>query len=144
MARFTPLTKNFWHLGCGNYSGIKGSDHDVVGTSIMDLHFLVPGNALIQLEESVPQLPHCSCCELVQISHSPSSVLAADDDSLGTRKCQVVTDKDSRAGNKASWEGFVMAVSDTNNPGVIRDRSPWHRDVDYSKIARAVMSEAVR
>ena len=71
-------------------------------------------------------------------------MLAAYDDALGTRKGQVVTDKDSRTGNKSSWEGFVMTIPYPHDPRVIRDGPPGNGDAQDSEIARAVMSEAVR
>jgi hypothetical protein len=71
-------------------------------------------------------------------------VLAADHDSFGARKGQVVTDKYPRAGHKTGREALVVTVSDTNDPGEVRDGSAWETDVDHSKIARAVMGEAVR
>ena len=116
MARFTPLTKNFWQLGCGYYSSIKTADNKVVGSSIGDLHFLIPFDPVIKLDELVSQLAYGTGSQLMQVSLCPFCVLPADHDSLGTRKGQILTDYNPRAGHKAGWECLVMGITNTNDP----------------------------
>ena len=78
MTRLTPLFEHVWHLGCGYNARIETADHNVVGSSIGDLHFLVPGYALIKLDELVSQLTNSTGCQLMQVSLCPSCVFTTD------------------------------------------------------------------
>ena len=77
-AWFTPLTDYIGQLGCGYNPCIRGSDHDVVCTSIIHLHFLVALNPLIQLDKPVSELTHRTGSQLVQIAHGPPGVFTTN------------------------------------------------------------------
>ena len=89
---FSPFTKNVRNLSGGDDSCIKASDHNVMGTGIIDLHLLVPGYPVIQFEEFVSQLTNSTGGELVQVTFCPPCVFATDADLPAESK--VVTHKD--------------------------------------------------
>jgi hypothetical protein len=80
----------------------------------------------------------------MQIPHSPTGVLPADDDPLSTRKGQIVTDEDPRSGHETGREALVVTVPDPDDPGKVRDGSSGECDVQDPEVTLAVMGEAVR
>jgi hypothetical protein len=141
MARFTPLTKNFWHLGCGYYSSIKSADHNVVSFSIIDLYLLVPFDPVIKLDEFISQLTNSTGSQLMQISLSPPCVFSAD--AHQATKGQVVAAKDPRAGNKASRKRLIVAVPDSHRPRIIRDGSLRDGDGHDSEVPSSIVRESM-
>ena len=51
MTRFAPFMQHLRHLCCGDRSSVQGSDHDVVGTLIVDPCLVVAEDPLIEAAE---------------------------------------------------------------------------------------------
>jgi hypothetical protein len=141
MARFTPLTKKVWHLGGGYYSSIQGPDHNVVGSSIVDLYHLVPFDPVIKLDEFISQLTNSTGSQLMQISLSPPCVFSAD--AHQATKGQVVAAEHFVACNKACRKGLIVAVPDSHRPRIIRDGSLRDGDGHDSEVPSSIVRESM-
>ncbi len=78
MTRFAPLVQHLRHLRRGNRSCVQGSDHDVVGTLIVDPCLVVAEDPLVDAVEFASKLTNRPCSQVAQISLRVPGVFACD------------------------------------------------------------------
>jgi len=141
MGRFAPLLQDFGDLGGGDGAAVEGPDDEVVGFAVGEVLLLVGVDALIELDEAVPELPHGPAGEVAEVALGEAGVLAAEFDLAG--EGEVVADEDLGPGDHGGREGFVVRVSDANDPAVVAVTVAGEFDFEDPEVAGALVAEGV-
>jgi hypothetical protein len=72
MTRFASLVQHLPHLRCGDRSRIQGTDHDVVGTLIVDPCLVVAEDPMIEAVEFASTLTNGPCSQVAQVDWLPA------------------------------------------------------------------------
>jgi len=138
---FAPLTENLRNLGGGDGVAVEGADDEVVRFVVGDALLFVGVDALIELEEAVTEFSDGSAGEMAEVALGKAGVLAAEFDLAG--EGEVVTDEDLRAGDHSGREGFVVTVSQANNPAVVDVLVTGELEFEEAEVAGTIVAEGV-
>ena len=106
---------------------------------VCDRAVAVGVDALVEATELFAELSDGTRCEVAQVAVGKAGVLAADFDL--TTKGEVVTGEHAGARHEASREGFVVTVSQANNPAVVTRAHIGLHNFHHTKVARAFVAE---
>lgn len=112
-----PFAEDFGDLGGGDGATIQCPDDEVVGLVVRDTLLLVGVDALVELKEAVTELPDGAAGEVAKVALGEAGVLAAEFDL--SAEGEVVADEDLGSGDHGGREGFVVAVSQSDDPAVV-------------------------
>lgn len=121
-------------------SYVRGSDDEVVGVSVFELGVAVGVDADVLVVPFVEEAAYGLLDKERQVTGDISCVLACD--FYFTGEGEVVTAENTGACDDARWEGFVVAVSQSQHPtivGVGGSAFYFHE----TEVAHAFVTEAV-
>lgn len=140
MSGLPPLMEDGRNAAVAAHAYVHRADDEVVGGFVVDLRFLVGGDALVLIMPLRHELADGALGDLGQIAHDEPGVLPGEFHLAG--KAQVVANEHARAGDNAGGERFVVRIAQPQHPTVIRIGLAA-ADFHEAKVAMAVMGEAV-
>lgn len=138
---FAPLTENLRNLGGGDSAAVEGADDEVVRFVVGDALLLVGVDALIEFDEAVSEFADGPAGEVAEVSLGKAGVLAAEFNLAG--EGEVVTHEDLSPGDHGSREGFVVTVSQADDPAVVGMLMTGELEFEEAEVAGAIMTEGV-
>jgi len=137
----SPFLEDPRDLSGGDGPAIDRFDHEIMGFRIGQGTIPVGLDALIETSEAIAKLTHRSRCEMTKITHRKPGVFPADLDLAG--EGQVITAEDVSPGDKTGREGFVVAVSQPDNPVVVLDRTMGETYLEDTEVAISLVTEGM-
>lgn len=108
------------HIGdqtIGAHTDIHRANDQVMGPGVVNVRFFVGSNAFILIVPFRQEEPDRPRHKLRQVTIDKPGVFASELDV--SVEGQVIADEDAGAGDNASWERFIVAVSETQDVGII-------------------------